>query len=98
MNVLCPVVGTYTKSWIYEKAAQRPQWEPPPGEFYSFDSVEFPLGHVGFPKFGEYTMISQLDWVDIHRMLFRVSMAIPAIARITGVLDRLEMSRARLLW
>ncbi len=30
-------------------------------------------------------MILKLAGVDIHRMLFRVSMAIPAIARITGV-------------
>ena len=51
-------------------------WEPappPPGEFYSFDSVEFEIGHVAFPRFGEYTIIFQVDGVDLHRMLFRVS-------------------------
>ena len=55
-------------------------WEPappPPGEFYSFDGVEFDLDHVPFPKFGEYTMVLQLDGVDIHEMLFRVAATSP---------------------
>ena len=45
---------------------------PLPGEFYSLDGVEFPLGQVEFPKFGEYTIVFGLDGVDMEEWLFRV--------------------------
>lgn len=45
---------------------------PLPGDFYSFDGVQFDLSHVRFPQFGEYTMIFRVDGVDVHRMSYRL--------------------------
>ena len=55
----------------FENVTFRPS-PPLPGEFYSFQGVDFDLDQVVFPRFGEYTMIFRVDGVDMHRMLFRV--------------------------